>query len=220
MNEFAIGSKHFAWTVIGEVYSNKHKKRCVECRCECGSTTVKECGHLLRGKGKQCASCSKRLRHAKVRRETFWQHIDQRSKGECWDWQGSLGAGGYGSTSSFEFGTSKAHRVAYMYANNTTLTSEQHVMHSCDNRKCCNPNHLSVGTHADNMKDMKEKGRRKGICVGADNGRAIVNQEQADEIRRIYAKGGISQEKLGNRYGLTQTAVSAIILNKRFTDAA
>lgn len=220
MNEFAIGSKHFAWTVIGEVYQSKSKRRGVDCQCDCGVIVFKELGHLKIGKGKHCRACGQVSRRKNAREGLFWSHIDIKSDKDCWEWQLHLNVGGYGQTTKAEFGTPLAHRIAFMYTNNVELASDQHLMHSCDNRKCCNPNHLSIGTQADNMRDMKEKGRRKGIGVGADNGRAVVNQEQADEMRRIYAKGGISQEKLGKRYGLTQTAVSAIILNKRFTEAA
>lgn len=56
-------------------------------------------------------------------------------------------------------------------------------MHSCDRRICCNPKHLSLGTHADNMADMKAKGRRKNIGSGAENGRAVLTPSMVQAIR-------------------------------------
>ena len=63
-----------------------------------------------------------------------------------------------------------AHRAVYMIENNILLTSEQIVMHSCDNPACINIKHLSVGTHADNQADKINKGRQI-LSSGKANGR-------------------------------------------------
>ena len=52
-----------------------------------------------------------------------------------------------------------AHRAAWMEANDAEIPEGLHVMHSCDNRRCINPDHLSVGTRSDNMRDCAAKGR-------------------------------------------------------------
>lgn len=79
---------------------------------------------------------------------------------ECWEWQSRIDRYGYGE---FRFDSKGkryfrlAHRLA-LKLNNIDITGHL-VLHSCDNRKCCNPNHLRTGTHQENMNDMKERGR-------------------------------------------------------------
>lgn len=90
------------------------------------------------------------------------------------------------------------------------------VLHTCDNTLCCNPKHLYIGDHAQNMRDMVERQRRKGIGIGAANGRAKLNQKQANEIRNVYA-AGIVQQDIADAYGVSQNAISKIILGKRYT---
>ncbi len=84
---------------------------------------------------------------------------------DCWEWKSRITCDGYGE---FRFYTKAkrqyrlAHRLA-LKLNNIDVTGYL-VLHSCDNRKCCNPNHLRCGTHQENMNDMKERGRSlKGI---------------------------------------------------------
>jgi hypothetical protein len=64
------------------------------------------------------------------------------------------------------------------------------VLHTCDNTLCCNPAHLYIGDHAQNMRDMVDRRRRKGAGSGQLNGRAKLTQNQASEIRAVYAAGG------------------------------
>ena len=61
----------------------------------------------------------------------------------------------------FKGKTEYAHRVAYLVFKGE-IPSGLEVMHSCDNPKCINPDHLKLGTHQENMNDMKSKGRAKG----------------------------------------------------------
>ncbi|MEN3175058.1 hypothetical protein ABDK75_03465 [Gluconobacter sp. OJA] len=57
--------------------------------------------------------------------------------------------------------TVPAHRFMYEHYHNVSLTPEQNALHRCDNRACIDPCHLEVGTHAQNMEDMAEKGRSR-----------------------------------------------------------
>lgn len=60
------------------------------------------------------------------------------------------------------------HRIIYQLINKIDLKTDDVIMHSCDNPSCCNIKHLSLGTHADNNKDMVNKKRN---AIGIKNGR-------------------------------------------------
>ena len=83
----------------------------------------------------------------------------------CWEWAGARNDKGYGQVGTVQ-GTMYAHRVAYEGATADYLVTNNkegdQILHSCDNPPCVNPAHLSRGTHADNMADMKAKGRHRG----------------------------------------------------------
>jgi hypothetical protein len=87
----------------------------------------------------------------------FWSQVD-RSGGprSCWEWQGGKKAEGYGA--AVHFGLQGAHRIAWYYAHGHP--GQMYVLHNCDNPACCNPRHLRLGTHLDNMRDMVERGRQ------------------------------------------------------------
>lgn len=64
------------------------------------------------------------------------------------------------------------------------------VMHTCDNARCINPEHLVGGTYSDNMQDMLRKGRQGDTaCKGMANGRAFLTPEDVQFIRDTYVKG-------------------------------
>lgn len=93
--------------------------------------------------------------------ELFWSKVD--ASGECWLWVGTLNRRGYG-----HFPTGKRHGLSHTAHRSSWIIHHGpipeglHVLHRCDNPSCVNPDHLFLGTHRDNMKDMKEKGRAKG----------------------------------------------------------
>lgn len=92
--------------------------------------------------------------------ERFWSRVDRRGPDECWPWTGSRNPAGYGA---FSRGgkRSNTHRVAWEMTHGP-IPGRLHVLHACDNPPCCNPAHLSLGTHEDNMADMVAKGRGRG----------------------------------------------------------
>lgn len=81
------------------------------------------------------------------------------------------------------------HRVVYCEANDLSITAIKRlsVRHSCDNPRCINPEHLHLGTHADNMQGRSERGRNPDVS-GELNPKAILTTEDVQYIRRVYVK--------------------------------
>lgn len=97
------------------------------------------------------------------------------------------------------------HRVVYE-ARKGPIPEGMQIMHSCDNRRCCNPMHLSLGTGQDNTNDRKAKDR-----LGFK-----INTAQALEIIRLVREEGRKQTEVGKMFGLTQQTVSRIVNGKRW----
>lgn len=88
----------------------------------------------------------------------FWSKVAIGEPSECWEWLGAKSRG-YGLLSSKQGEAPfKAHRLAYeLFVG--TISSGQVVRHKCDNPSCCNPFHLDIGTHRDNVMDRVRRGR-------------------------------------------------------------
>lgn len=84
----------------------------------------------------------------------------------------------------------KMHRVAYIFTNGEEITSEDLIMHTCDNRRCCNPNHLKKGTPKDNSQDMAHKGRS---LAGERNPKYKHGNRSFKVVMEIQAKNKIKK---------------------------
>lgn len=137
-------------------------------------------------------------------------------------WAGGTFTSGYGRI--WVNGKSRrAHRVSYEEFVGP-IPGGLHVCHRCDNRRCIRPDHLFLGTAADNQADMTAKGRggrRIGdqnwtrrhpekVIRGEAHPRAKLTREIVDEIRRA-ATEGVSMRELARRYGIARPHVKRII---------
>ena len=103
--------------------------------------------------------------------EDIWKRVNVGLEDECWEYQGSFSSSGYGQF-SYKNKNCIAHRFIYKYF--ISDPGKLKVCHSCDNRKCCNPKHLWLGTSLDNMKDAKDK---KRLAYGEKNSQSKLNEE-------------------------------------------
>lgn len=136
--------------------------------------------------------------------DRFWSKV---AKGDgCWEWIGAKIPKGYGRF--YWRGKPRyAHRVSLELAG-VIVPDDKMVLHSCDNPSCVNPQHLSVGTGFDNMRDAAAKGRvvRVQDWRGERNPKAKVNASQTDEIARSDEPTRV----LANKYGLSATRIRQI----------
>lgn len=143
--------------------------------------------------------------------ERFWEKVDRRGADECWRWLGAILKMGYGNFRATPTTNEYAHRFAWRTHNNQPIPVGLVVRHSCDNRWCVNPAHLSIGTHADNVMDKVLKGKQGAKCK--------LTPDQVREIRRELA-AGVMQKRLAERYGVSQGAIRGIKIGKNWRRVA
>lgn len=148
--------------------------------------------------------------------ERFWAKVDRRASHECWEWQGQRLPNGYGVAHRTPGNKTTAHRVAWEIANGP-IPTELHICHRCDNRPCVNPAHLFLGTRADNMDDMKAKGRSSR---GARQWSTRLTDADVVRIRRLGTARDLSQREIAQRFGISQAEVSNIVRRKRWQHVA
>jgi hypothetical protein len=143
----------------------------------------------------------------------FWSKVDKRSQDECWPWKASANSGGYGAI-KVNGKAEKAHRVSWKIHNGSIPYHDSAhgmcVLHKCDNPGCVNPNHLFLGTNADNMKDMVLKGRSADKS-GEKNENVKLTASQVREIRRRHKECGVFHRVLAAEYGVSRVQIGRIV---------
>lgn len=140
--------------------------------------------------------------------EMVWRGVRLDHATGCWEWQGLVDQKGYGLLSTkrrwpFE---RRAHRHSYeTFAG--PIPAGLFVLHRCDNPRCCNPEHLFLGTNADNMRDRSDKQRQ---LRGETCPTRILTEDQVREIRRRAATGKETHRTIAADYGVHRSTVTLV----------
>lgn len=128
---------------------------------------------------------------------------------KCWNWLAGRNPTGYAVAFMVIDGQrfQRASRIACFLSTGQN-PAEHSVCHRCDNRARVNPDHLFLGTHAENMADRKAKGRGNA-AKGADNSRSILTVEIVKKFRQEHVEQGTSFSELARRVGITPSGMHA-----------
>ncbi|HEY2393878.1 MAG TPA: HNH endonuclease [Candidatus Angelobacter sp.] len=138
-------------------------------------------------------------------REKFLAKVCADAASGCWMWRGLVRPDGYGAT-RFEGKEYGAHRVAWRLFRGE-IGAGMVVCHRCDVRACVNPEHLFLGTAADNAQDMAQKGR----CPrGERHGSAKLTAEQVSKIKAMLAEDRLYMSEIAREFGVSPTTIGAI----------
>lgn len=189
-----------------------------KCQCGCGedapisAAATKKTG---REKGKPC-----RFVHGhNCRRDVltrFREGIWVNEQTGCWEWKKACTRAGYGLIGSGRT-LIYTHRLSYE-THVGPIPEGHHVCHKCDNPKCCNPEHLFTGTDADNLGDMRSKGRGHAfeIKVGSEHHSAKLNESQVQKIRALRETGA-THAKIAAAFSVSKSTICAICKGRVWT---
>lgn len=171
----------------------------------CTRLFVPDSRSVRRGMGHYCSQKCYGLSRLAKTGETFWARVEK-SNG-CYEWQGAVTPIGYGSVRRWGH-TMPAHRVAWTLTYGPIPPGIK-VLHKCDNRRCCRPDHLFLGSQIDNIHDMIAKGR--AVYPAPRNGKTKLTDAQAIHIRSLYKSKQITQDQLALDFGVSQSVISRIV---------
>ena len=196
----------------------RHQRTTAHVCLQCGNSFETSTQPARRYCSRACANRSRVTTTDYVAR--FWTNVDRSS--QCWEWRSSKDLDGYGLYHlPNPHRKVRAHRFAYELTHGT-IPRGLMVCHTCDNRACVRPDHLFLGTAADNAADMVRKGRSlRGDDApahrfaakrprGERHPHAKLTADKVREMRALYA-AGVPYSELAARYGIThRTAVTAV----------
>lgn len=141
----------------------------------------------------------------------FWSKVDIKHENICWPWTGTLSNKGYGFIRR-DKKTYPVHRKAYELFFGD-IDNNLFVCHKCDNRICCNPFHLHLGTAHDNSREMVQRKRTNKKSLY--NATKKLSLTQVEEIRLLHSKKIMNGNSLAKLFGVSIALISMIINHKR-----
>jgi len=129
----------------------------------------------------------------------------------CWEWTGTINHYGYGVL-CYRRKYQVAHRWSYI-ANKGPIPEGSVVCHKCDNTRCVNPDHLFLGTQADNVRDMISKGR---MVNRYDKHGIKLNPYKVEIIHELAQIVGLTHKNIANFVGVSRSLVGLVINKKRW----
>lgn len=167
----------------------------------------------------------------------FWSKVDKNGPvpphvpqlGPCWVWTAAVNTAGYGVLSKGgeqRAALHLAHRVSWELHNGSIPSNEGYhgncVCHRCDNRRCVRPDHLLLGTQADNVADRDAKGRRDGSGCKPNRAPKRKRRLRPAQVREIRARldAGESRASVAVRFGITTTMVGYIVQGRYWSRVA
>jgi predicted XRE-type DNA-binding protein len=155
------------------------------------------------------------------KRTDVFQHIDMSGGADaCWPWQQAPGATSYDMKTGAKSIKSKprpyftvqgrkhmATRLVYELVNGVEITPDQFILHQCDNSMCCNPKHMRLGTHDENMKEMVERDRHG------------LPHDTVKRIRVALMQKKLTQQEIADLTGVSRATIGRIARDELHTHA-
>ena len=200
------------------------------CECGCGQRTAlaeQSCTQYgwVKGQPKRFVQGhSSRTKERTPNDVLLWRRVEKGTG--CWEWRGCRSKKGYGITTWYDSSGRKGHRQTHRAAwelCNGPIPRGLMVLHRCDNPTCVNPEHLFLGTAADNSADMVAKGRsmrgnqewRERVAAKIPRGEAAhhtkLRTTDVLAIRDLYEAGNITMQRLAVRFGVSRGTVHDIL---------
>ena len=139
----------------------------------------------------------------------FWGNVEKgQGKNDCWNWQGSTlrGYGKFYANGQIYI----AHRFAWVLENGEIETGKE-IHHRCLNRRCVNPGHLELLTHAENMAEAA----KRGAWAGERNGRAKLTDEKVKRVGLLIK--GVPVERIAKMLKVSKRTIYCILSGETWT---
>jgi len=144
----------------------------------------------------------------------FEARVEKDEATGCWNWKLAVDRDGYGALKDGDLNV-RAHRGAWE-AVNGPITKGLWACHACDNRRCCNPAHLFIGTNDDNVRDRDSKGR---TLKGSDNGHSKMVEHDVSIIKMLLGLG-VRNHRLATLFDVSPPTIGDIKHGRTWTHTA